>query len=213
MIPSDSIIVIGRRFGSGARRLGKILAERHGLAYYDREILSEAAARNGFDSNVFAKADEKRPSILRSILSSAPGIPDDYTGGGLTRERIYKAQGDVIRELAAKGGAVFVGRSADYILRDMPHLVSIFLQAPIDVRIKNIIERGEATSAASARELARKIDKDREGFYNYFTGRKWGVADNYHITIDSSLISEEGLADMITVYLENRFKEEDIKTK
>lgn len=205
MIPKDIIIVIGRRFGSGGRKVGRLLADRLGLKYYDREILSEAAERLGFDKNIFLAADEKKPSLLRSILSTSAGVADQCCSGGLTREEIYRAQGDVIRDLASKGGCIFVGRSADYILRDAPRLLSVFLHAPVEHRIDNILARGEAACRNKAREMARAKDRDREGFYNYFTGRKWGSADNYHLTIDSSLLPVEAIADVITAYIDSRF--------
>lgn len=206
MIPKDIVIVIGRTFGSGGRHVGKIVADRLGLKYYDREILSEAAERLGFDKSIFFKADEKRPSPLRSLFSSSIGMPDQCSTGGLTREKIYEAQGNVIRDLAKDGGCVFVGRSADYILRDTPHLMSVFLHAPLERRAQNIVDRKEATSVAKAKEMAKVKDRDREGFYNYFTGRRWGTVDNYHLTIDSSLLSEEDIASLIVSHIDMRFK-------
>lgn len=206
MIPDDIVIVIGRRFGSGGRRLGKILSKRLSLAYYDREILSEAAMRFGFDKNIFLQTDEKKPSLLRSLLTTSPGVSGEFSNGGLTREQLYKAQGEVIRDLASRGGSVFVGRSADYILREHPHLFSIFLHAPVEYRVGKILERNDARCASEAEEMARKMDRNREGFYNYFTGRKWGSADNYHLTIDTSLIAEDEIADMVITYLEGRFR-------
>lgn len=205
-ISKDVIVVIGRNFGSGGRSVGKKLADRLGLKYYDREILSEAAERYGFDKSIFLNADEKKPSILRSILASSVGVSDVCSSGGLTREEIYRAQSDVIRELGSQGGCLFVGRSADYILRDNPGLMSVFLHAPIEHRVANIIRRKEADSEAHARELARSKDRDREGFYNYFTGRKWGATSNYHLTIDTSYIDEDDIVDLLEIYIKSRFK-------
>lgn len=204
MIPSDIVIVIGRRFGSGGRKVGRLLAERLGVAYYDRELLSEAAESLGFDKWLFQQSDEKRPSPLRSILSSTFGITGQYSSGGLSHEQLYAAQSKVMRKLA-EGGAVFVGRSADYILREHPHILSVFLHAPIGHRVEKLLKRGECADAQKARELAKRIDGEREDFYNYFTGRRWGTADNYHLTLDSSLLDEEKIADLIIRYLEARF--------
>ena len=204
-LPSDLIIVLGRQFGSGGRYVGKRLAEELNLEYYDKEVLSESARRMGFRQEIFARYDEKRPSALRSFLSNAFG--DTYVNGDLGSETIYGAQSRVIRELADKGGCVFVGRSADYILRDRKNLVSIFLHSPIEKRAGVLVERGDADSADKAMEMARKFDRKREDFYNYFTGRNWGHSDNYHLSIDSSLLGKEATVKFIMDYLRYKYEE------
>ncbi|MDE5552383.1 MAG: cytidylate kinase-like family protein, partial [Muribaculaceae bacterium] len=133
------------------------------------------------------------------------GVTYESNSGGLSGNKLYEAMGDVVRALGSKGGCVFVGRSADYLLRDNPHMLSVFLHAPIEVRARNIVSRGECDSESKAVEMARSKDRDREKFYNYFTGRRWGAMDNYHLTIDSSLLSDEGVADVIIKHLEARY--------
>lgn len=204
-IPENLIIVVGRQYGSGGRMLGKLLAARFSLPYYDKEILSEAAQRYGFSKEIFAKYDEKRPSPLRSLLENTLGVQDIFSTQPLSGENIYNAQGRVIRELAEQGGAVFVGRSADYILREHPNLVSIFLHSPLDSRARNIVARGEAPDVAKAAELASRIDSKRENFYNYFTGRRWGHAANYHLTLDASLLPAQEAFQVICNFIERRF--------
>lgn len=189
-LPSNSIIVVGRQFGSGGRKIGKMLADEFGLAYYDKEVLAEAAKRLGFSHEIFAKHDERRPSALRSLLSNTFGVQDAFHQTPMSSEAIYTAQSNVINELADEGGSVFVGRSADYILRHRPNLVSIFLHAPLEHRAKILMNRGEVESVEKGMETAKKLDRNREEFYNYFTGRKWGHADNYHLTLDTSLLSD-----------------------
>ena len=190
-IPSDSIIVVGRQFGSGGRKIGRMLAEEFGLAYYDKEMLAEAARRLGFSEHIFAKYDERRPSALRTLLSNTFGVQDSFHQTPMSSESIYTAQGKIINDLADEGGAVFVGRSADYILRHRPNLVSVFLHSPIDHRAAQLVRRGEVESLDKGMEMARKLDKNREEFYNYFTGRHWGHASNYHLTLDTSLVKPE----------------------
>ncbi len=206
MIPKDIVIVIGRRFGSGGRCVGKILADRLGLRYYDREILSEAAHRLGFDKNIFYANDEKRPSPLLSMLNCAAGASDECSFTRFNRDSFYRAQSDVIRDLGKEGGCVFVGRSADYILRDHPHLTSVFLTAPVEHRARRIMQRDEAQTEAKARDLAKSKDRDRESFYNYFTGRKWGTVDNYHITVDTCGLDDEGVASLVECYLNQKYR-------
>lgn len=201
-LPSDIIIVIGRQFGSGGRHIGKRLAEDLNLRYYDKEVLSECASRLGFRREIFDRYDEKRPSMFRSLLANAFG--DSCVNCDLSGD-LYRAQSRVIRELAdADRGAVFVGRSADYILRDFPHLVSIFLHAPLRHRAMSIVKRGDSSSVTEAMESARRQDRNREEFYNFFTNRNWGQADNYHLSIDSSLFDSEAIVDIIKCYLTSR---------
>ena len=200
-LPADSIVVVGRQFGSGGRKIGRRLAEEFGLAYYDKEMLAEAARRLGFSEHVFARYDERPPSALRSWLSASFGVQDSFHQTPMSSEAIYAAQSRVINELADEGGAVFVGRSADYILRHRPHLASIFLHAPAEHRAQVLLERGEVESHEKGLELARKIDRNREDFYNYFTGRRWGHADNYHLTLDTSLLSDDAAYDVVRSWL------------
>lgn len=207
MNPSDIVIVVGRQFGSGGRQLGRRLASEFGIGYYDKEVLSEAAKQFGYSPEIFARYDEKRPSALRSLLSHTFGVADSfYTQSSLSSENIYDRQSRVIRSLAENGGAVFVGRSADYILRDHPNLVSIFLHAPVEKRGEIIAKRGDAPDKESGIELARRFDRMREDFYNYFTGRNWGHADNYHLAIDASLFSDEDLVELVVGYIKRRFQ-------
>lgn len=180
------VIVVGRQFGSGGRQIARAIADKLGYNYYDREILSECAARLGFSPDLFTVRDEKRPSALRSLLHFGYGVSDIYNTSSVSSEGIYKAQSEVIRSLASEGNCVFVGRTADYVLRDNPNLVSIFLHAPLEHRAKFIISRGDAADEREASELARRMDRNRENYYNYFTGRNWGHASNYHLSVDSS---------------------------
>ncbi len=200
----DIIIVVGRQFGSGGRKIGKRLAEEFGLSYYDKEVLSEAARSFGYTPEIFARYDERRPSPLRSFFSNAFGVADSYETS-MSSEGIYERQSRVIRRLADQGGCVFVGRSADYILREHPGLVSIFLHAPIEKRAEAIVRRGDAPTLEKGMDLARRLDSERENFYNYFAGKGWGRADNYHLSLDSSLLGEEASLELIRTFIRNRF--------
>ncbi|MDE6272463.1 MAG: cytidylate kinase-like family protein [Muribaculaceae bacterium] len=204
MSSSDLIIVVGRQFGSGGRKIGKRLAEEFGLNYYDKEVLSEAARRFGYTPDIFARYDERRPSPLRSFLSNAFGVADSFESS-MSSEGIYERQSRVIRQLAEEGGCVFVGRSADYILREHPGLVSVFLHSPIEKRAEAIVGRGDAPTLEKGIEIARRLDSERENFYNYFAGKGWGRADNYHLSLDSSLLGEKGTFDVIRTFIRNRF--------
>jgi len=199
------VVVIGRQFGSGGRRIGKAVASRLGISYYDKELLSEAAGSLGFSPDIFVAADEKRPSPLRSLLQGVYGIADNFHTTTMSGERLYRAQSDVIKKICSIGSCVIVGRTADYVLRGHPGLVSVFLHAPIEIRGRMILERKDATSLEQAIELARKRDHDRESYYNYFTGRHWGDASNYHLSLDSSAIPEDAVIDMIVNFASSKF--------
>ncbi len=200
----NKIIVIGRQYGGTGRKTGRALAEALGLPYFDKEIINKVAASYGYDPDILHRADEKKPSPFRSMLLGKYGVMDMYATSPLSRESLYEAQTNVIRQICNEGGCVIVGRTADYIMRDHPGLVSVFIHAPKEWRAENLIKRGEASSLQEALIKIRKADGDREGYYNYFTGRKWGTADNYHLTIDASLLSPEEMVDMIASYVGKR---------
>lgn len=204
------VIVIGREFGSGGRSIGKLVAKKLGIDYYDKELLSQAAKSLGFSPEIFAAADERKPSPFRSLLQGVYGIADNFHTTTMSGERLYNAQSGVIRKICGLGSCVIVGRTADYVMRDHPGLVSVFLHAPIEKRIMKIIGRHDSDSKDVAAELARKHDKARESYYNYFTGRNWGKASNYHLCIDPSEIGEDATAELIVAYA--KAKSENRKT-
>ena len=195
------IIVIGRQYGGTGRKTGRALAETLGLPYFDKEIINKVSASYGYDPDILHRADEKKPSPFRSMLLGKYGVMDMYATSPLSRESLYEAQTNVIRQICNENGCVIVGRTADYIMRDHPGLVSVFIHAPREWRAQNLIRRGEATSIQDALLKIKKADSDREGYYNYFTGRKWGTADNYHLTIDASQLSTDDMVDMIARYV------------
>lgn len=204
--PENLVIVIGRQFGSGGRRIGKLIAERLGISYYDKELLSEAACSLGYAPEIFAAADEKKPSVMRSVLQGVYGIADNFHTTSMSGERLYERQSEIIRKIGDMGDCVIVGRTADYVLRDKPGLVSVFMHATIEHRARMIVERRDSMTIDNAIELARKHDHNRESYYNYFTGRNWGRASNYHITIDASAISDSDTADLIISYAKAKMK-------
>ncbi|MDE6547431.1 MAG: cytidylate kinase-like family protein [Muribaculaceae bacterium] len=195
------IIVIGRQYGGTGRKTGRALAENLGLPYFDKEIINKVSASYGYDPDILHRADEKKPSPFRSMLLGKYGVMDMYATSPLSRESLYEAQTNVIRQICNEGSCVIVGRTADYIMREHPGLVSVFIHAPKEWRAQNLIKRGEASSLQDALIKIKKADNDREGYYNYFTGRKWGSADNYHLTLDASLIPHEDMVDIISRYI------------
>lgn len=194
------VINIGRQLGSGGRVVGEIIARRLGVALYDRELLDLAARRSGLSSEVFERADETcRKTILSSLLGylRTPFAGDD---GGMTdvlsNDALFRIQSDVIRELAARGPAIFVGRCADYILRDDPRAVNVFITADDEDRIRRIRQR-RGGDEAEARALMARGDAARAEYYNYYSSRTWGEAATYHLCVNSSSLGDEATAALI----------------
>lgn len=185
--------------------VGKALSQMLGIPYYDKEIINKVSAKYGYHPDILDKADEKKPSAFRSILLGKYGVADMYATSPLSREALYAAQTDVIRQICEEErSCVIVGRTADYIMRDHPGLTSVFIHAPHEWRIKNIMQRGESDNESEALSKIKKADSEREGFYNYFTGRKWGTADNYHLSADASIFDTNSLVRLIVTFINSR---------
>lgn len=192
------VIVIGRQYGAGGRSLGMRLAKELNVDYYDKELFSEAARSLGYTPEIFSKKDEKRPSFMRSLMAFTYGnMSYNSNPDTLSDENIYRMQSDVIRNISQKGSCIIVGRTADYILREHPGLISIFIHAPEEHRVNSLLKRGEIASKEDATALVSKKDSSRESYYNYFTNRHWGRADNYDFCFDSSKISEDAIVKFI----------------
>lgn len=200
----NKIIVIGRNFGSGGRKIGNQIARELGMECYDRELLKQASKEFGYSPRIFEHADEKKPSLLKRIVSQSYGIAEAYQPDTISVESLYQIQSRVIRAVADRSSCVIVGRTADYILRDYPGVISIFIHAPEDIRARNIVARGEAPTMEKALELLRKVDRERESYYNFFTGRKWGTASNYHLSFDSSLLPSDSIIAIVKELIRGR---------
>lgn len=199
------LIVIGRQYGSGGRRIGRMLAKELGISYYDKSLLSVAAGRLGYNPRIFERKDERPPSFLRSLLSFNYGAPTaNISEAPMSDEKLYESQSQVIKDICARESCVIVGRTADYIMRDHGRMVSLFVHAPADVRARALVERGEASEPKEALELAARHDKGRESYYNYYTNRNaWGHAHNYSFSFDSSRLSDamilQAVKDMLKI--------------
>lgn len=187
------IINVGRQFGSGGYLVARSLGDKLGIPVYDRELISEAARRSGFSAELFASKDEKRSLFGMSGFIGTGRA--SFSGNYVNDDSIFKIQSDVIRMIADNGPAIFIGRCADYILRELG-CIDVFITAPDEVRVKRISER-LGILADEAESLMKKKDSGRESYYNYFTFGHWGVASNYDLCIDSSILGIEGTADFI----------------
>ncbi|MBP3873777.1 MAG: cytidylate kinase-like family protein [Lachnospiraceae bacterium] len=194
------IITIGREFGSGGHEVGRRLAAELGLKLYDKELLKMMAQQSNICEQVLEDYDEKNSgSLLYSIMMDVyPSM--NYVGNTLQRQ-IYQTQYDTIRKIGEKGGCVIVGRGADYILRDMSHLTSVFIHASDEFRIARIMEY-EHVNAQKAKDIITKADKKRASYYNFQTEKKWGNVSSYNLSLDASDIGIDGCVSVIRRYLE-----------
>ena len=199
---SNLIIIIGREIGSGGRTIARLLAEKYGCQFYDREILNLAAKESGFNEKFFEQNDEKK-GIFKSLFQiHVPFISDScFYDNGLSQESLFKMQSDAIRKAAQKGPCVFVGRCADYVLRDFENVVSFFITANIDERIKRVSQR-YGYSEQESRKLIENGERQRASYYNYYTGKKWGDSRSYDLCINSSILGIEGTMELIGDFLD-----------
>ncbi len=201
------VVTVGRQFGSGGREIGKLIAKGLGIAYYDKELLTEAAKSSGVNADFFEAADERTPSFFSSLWSFNTGYSSGayFTGDTpLSNDSIYKAQSDVMMKLADRGPCVIVGRTADYILRNYCKVVSVFIHASMEARIARIIARGDSDNNKDAEAMAEKKNKLRAEYYNFYTDKRWGEAQSYDLCIDSSLFGAQETAQIIIDFIKKR---------
>ena len=191
------VINIGRSLGSGGRAIGRLLQKELNIAYYDREILNLAAKESGLCAEVFEHADEKN-RFLRTLGNMIPfiGGSESFYPGELSEENLFRIQADAIRKAAADHSCIFIGRGADYVLREFPRCVNVFVTADMKDRIQALCQH-ENVNEQKARERIEQVDKERARFYNFFTSGTWGAAATYDLCINSSILGMEGSADFI----------------
>ena len=200
------VITIGRQFGSGGRELAKMLAERFSIAYYDKQLLAEAARHAGVDEGFFERSDECFPKFPGTGMSFNMGLSSLpwYTPSSISDEAIYRDMSDVIKEIADRGPCVIVGRSADYVLRNHKHVTNVFITADMDQRIQRVCQRRQ-TDRAHARKFIAEEEAHRAAYYNYYTGKKWGHSETYDVCINSSLMGIEETAKVIAHIICRRY--------
>ena len=202
----DYVITIGRQLGSGGRIIGDKLAAQLGISFYDKELIQIASQESGLGKEYFEQADEKKGfSIFGGLFGLRGTMADEpFSTYYLNNETLFKIQSDVIRKLADKGSCLFVGRCADYVLTENPRCLNIFISADMNDRIKRIAELQKMT-AEKAKDYIEKTDKKRAGYYNYFSNKVWGVADSYHLCVNSSVLGIDETVNLIRLFASKRF--------
>ena len=186
------IITIGREHGSKGHEIAKKLADELGMKCYDKEIVDAAAADSELKKEIFASYDEKRVS---SFLMSTPNYMGLGEGFRLNMQ-VAAEQFSAIRKLADEGNCIFVGRCANYILRNRDDVISVFIYAKDSFRIRTLQERFQLPED-KAKKLMKEVDKDRSSYYKYYTDQEWGDCSNYDLCIDSSRVGTDGAVEII----------------
>lgn len=195
----NPIITISREFGSGGRESGQIVAQKLNIPYYDNALITIVAKKSGFVEELFEQADQKPTGSLLYSLS--------MFGAGMSsvelplNDKIFLIQSDIIKEVAAQGPCVVVGRCADYVLRETENVVNFFLYGSIEARTAFAIREHDFPSEKAA-EAVKKFDKRRASYYHYYTGKKWGEAKNYHLCMDTTNLTPEKTAEIILKYVD-----------
>ncbi len=200
----NKIITISRQFGSGGREIGEKLAKKLGIPFYDKEIITRAAKESGFSESVFENAEKKASnSLLYSIAMGMNAYGNQEIGFTHLSldDQIYLAQSNVIRKVAKEGPCVIVGRCADYILRDHPQVVHVFIWADLSFRKDRAVRLYQLPENKAEDEIL-KTDKRRANYYNYHASEKWGRAENYHLSIKSDYVGIDNAVQLIAGFLE-----------
>lgn len=202
----NTIITIGRQYGSAGREIGRKLAEQLGIKLYDKEMLDRAAKESGICQELFETHDEKPTnSFLYSLVMDTYSM--GYSSGTYNdmplNHKVFLAQFDAIKKIADEGPCILVGRCADYALESYDNVMSVFIHADLDARIRRIARIYDLTDA-KAKELILKTDKKRASYYNYYTNKKWGEAAGYNFSLCSSELGIDGTVKAMKTLIELR---------
>ena len=199
------VVTIARGFGSGGRTIGKMLAEKLGVKFYDKELIRIASDESGINETLFGQNDEK----TKNGLFGKPGV---YKGeviapgksGFISEENLFNYQAMVIKKLASEESCVIVGRCADYVLRSAPHVVRVFIYADEEQCIKNTAEVKGITDRKEAIKTITATDKERAAYYKAHTGREWIDARNYDLCLNSGDLGFDKCVDIISDFIRTK---------
>ena len=203
----NMIINIGRQVGSGGGIIAQMLAKEFDCKCYDKEILNLAAKESGFSKEFFEKNDEHRGFFQSLFHMHTPLISDDnFYNNKFSQESLFQIQSDAILKAAGQENCVFVGRAADYVLRDFDNTVNVFISADMEERIKTVRERQNIDSEAAQKFINEK-ENERAAYYNYYTGKKWGNCCSYDLCINTSVLGLEKSKQFIASFILERFNQ------
>ncbi len=201
----NTIITIGRQFGSAGKEIGAKIAEECGIPFYDKELLSRAAKESGFCEEMMEIHDERpTSSFLYNLVMDTYsfGYNASSFGDMPISHKIFLAQFDTIKKIASEGPCVIVGRCADYALAEYDNVLNIFIYGDEESKIKRISDKYNV-DAKAAKDMLNKKDKQRQSYYNYYSSKKWGRADSYDLCINSSKLGIEGTKKLVIQAIED----------
>ena len=207
-------ITIGRQYGSGGKEIGLRVGELLGIKVYDKELLTMAAEKKGINPDYLRRVDEKAASsLLYTLAMGSSAYSARHLGVDVPiNDQLFIVQTEIIKEITERESAIFIGRCADYVLRNHPHRLSFFIHSDYDSRVHRIMSQ-HGVKRSEAESMINKTDKKRINYYNFYTGKKWGKFENYHMSLDSSLLGIEGAAQMIAQLVKIYTSETDAERK
>jgi cytidylate kinase len=193
------VITIGRQLGSGGKQIGEMLSQRLSIPCYDKELIQIASRESGLGKEFFEQVDEKS---THSFFGNYFGFRSGYTGdcNYLCNETLFKIQSDIIKQLAEKESCIFVGRCADYILRNHPRCLNLFISAQMQDRIRRV-STAQGKTEKEAATFIEQTDKRRADYYNYYSNKTWGMATSYDLCINSSIFPLDTIIALIETYV------------
>ncbi|MBQ7513317.1 MAG: cytidylate kinase-like family protein [Prevotella sp.] len=205
MDDKNIIICVGRQLGSGGHDIARMLALDFNAKYYDRELLNLAAKESGLSEKFFEQHDEKK-GLLKGLfnLGTPPVNSGSVFNSSFSQENLFKFQSDAIVKAADEGSCVFVGRCADYVLRERKNVVSVFITASMEFRIQQVMAK-QGIARVPAHKFIEHQEATRASYYNYYTGKKWGAAESYDLCIDSSVLGLQATEKLIADFIRKRF--------
>lgn len=199
------IICVGRQLGSGGHDIARMLALDFNAKYYDQELLNLAAKESGISEKFFEQNDERRGFFRSLFHMQASHVGDNNLyNNDFSQENLFKFQSDAILKAADEGSCVFVGRCADYVLRERTDVVSVFVSASKRFRIDQIMAKLNV-DVPTANKYIKQRESQRASYYNYYTGKKWGSAESYDLCIDSSVLGLQATERFIADFVRKRF--------
>ena len=214
MHPQPFAINIGRQLGSGGRAIGRLLADSMGARYLDRELLTLAADRSGLSPEIFERTDEHKGFLhtLAGSLFPAFSAHTGYYDESVNDDTLFRLQSEAIRRAAQEAPCIIIGRCADYVLRDMPRTVNVFVVADRRDRIARLCRMNNITEAEAARRID-KGDQRRAEYYNFYTQQRWGAAETYDLCLNTSLFGIERTAEIIRQFAEEKLAAVEARLK
>ncbi len=199
-MPKKIIITIARQYGSGGREIGERVAKELGIPLYDKQLITDAAAKGSLNEEVIRGADESAANSLLYTLamgSNHYGTTMHFGYKMPLNDKLFILQSEVIREYANKGSCIVIGRCADYVLRENPDVFRLFIYGDLEHRKERVAQRHPEYKPSQIVDAINKTDKRRASYYNFYTGNKWGKFDNYDMAINSSTLGIEGTVQVI----------------